>query len=152
MDYSEYPYTLTFSIPGARDFSGQKYLKTLKESSYIQDAYELITLDDSMIRFSLTLKQPILYTVEEYKNPGQIVLTLKPKKEENHQKIYSIRSNSYPVGESLGMLEEELFDLKEVRILKDQKGAFCIEAGYFSTLEEAQKNIDSLKEKYPNFK
>jgi hypothetical protein len=148
VDYSKYPYTLTFSIPGARQFSAQRDLETLKQSTLIKDAYELITLDDSMIRFSITFNGPVSYVVKEYKNPAQVVIQLSPKKEIPNHKVYSIRSISSS-GEELGMLEESLFDLEGVRILKDKEGAFCVEAGYFNNINEANKKMKELKNKYP---
>ncbi|QEK10954.1 DUF4179 domain-containing protein [Crassaminicella thermophila] len=147
--YREYPYTLIFSVSGARHFSAQNDLKLLKQSSFIKDAYPIITLDDSMIRFALTFNKPFNYEVTEYKEPAQIVVKISPKKEIPKHEIYSIRSKSYINGEELGLLEETFLDLEGTRILKDRKGYFCVEIGYFNSIDEAQKNLEELKDKYP---
>lgn len=149
VDYSESPYTLTFSISGARHFSAKKDLQTLKESNLIKDAYEIITLDDSMVRFSITLNKPFAYEVREYKDPAQVVVSLLPKNQVNSEKIYSIRSNSYDYGEQLGSIEEALFEFEGKRILKDEKGKFCVEAKYFTTMDDAINKLEQFKEKYP---
>ncbi|MBU5440384.1 DUF4179 domain-containing protein [Tissierella sp. MSJ-40] len=148
VDYSEYPYTLTFTISGARKFSAEKDLKELKNSNIIKDAYSLITLDDSMIRFSITLNEAVDYEVKEYKEPGQVVVTLRPGEQKDNKRIYSIRSKSYEFGETLGIMEEELYELEGLRILKDQNGTFIVEAGYFDTLKKAENKKEELEKEY----
>ncbi|MEK3983148.1 DUF4179 domain-containing protein [Paenibacillus sp. FSL K6-3166] len=145
--FTDNPYTMTVTVSGARNFSAVKDLETLKESKYVQDAYPLITLDDSMIRFNVTFKEPVAYEVKEYKEPAQVAITLKDKKGNVGEgiSIYSLRTLSEPAGESQGMAEEMLFGLENVRVLKDQKGLFLVEAGYFNTEAEALAQLKKIQ-------
>jgi hypothetical protein len=100
-----------------------------------------------MIRFNVTFKEPVAYEVKEYKDPAQVAITLKDKKGdvEEGTSIYSLRTNSEPSGESQGMAEEMLFGLENVRVLKDQKGLFLVEAGYFNTEAEALAQLKKIQ-------
>lgn len=150
VEFSEYPYTMTVSVSGARKFSGAKDLETLKESRFVQDAYPLITLDDSTIRFNVTFTEPVAYEVKEYKDPAQVVITLKRDAEDdgNHTPVYSLRTASQPSGETLGIAEETLFKLDGLRMLKDQEGLFLVEAGYFHTEGEALAQMKQIQTEY----
>ncbi|WP_019910643.1 hypothetical protein [Paenibacillus sp. HW567] len=86
--FTEYPYTMMVTVSGARKFSAARDLETLKNSRYVRDAYPLITLDDSAIRFNITFKEPVAYEVKEYKDPAQVVITLKPGKERAETSVY----------------------------------------------------------------
>lgn len=143
--FTEYPYTMTFSVPGAREFSAKEDLEKLKESKFVEDAYQLMTMDDSMIRFAVTFNKPVTYEVKEYKDPGQVVVSLKEGEEPKVKEIYSIRSASYPYGEGIGMVEESVFGLDTLRVLKDTEGTYVVEAGYFNTEEEAKVKLEELK-------
>ncbi len=148
--FTDNPSTMTVTVSGARNFSAIKDLETLKQSKYVQDAYPLITLDDSAIRFNVTFKEPVAYEVKEYKEPAQVAITLKDKKGDLGEgtSIYSLRTVSEPSGESQGMAEEMLFGLKDVRVLKDQKGLFLVEAGYFNTEAEALDQLKKIQTEY----
>ncbi|KTD86422.1 hypothetical protein [Paenibacillus etheri] len=148
--FTDNPSTMTVTVSGARNFSAIKDLETLKQSKYVQDAYRLITLDDSAIRFNVTFKEPVAYEVKEYKEPAQVAITLKDKKGDVGEgtSIYSLRTVSEPSGESQGMAEEMLFGLKDVRVLKDQKGLFLVEAGYFNTEAEALAQLKKIQTEY----
>lgn len=148
--FSEYPSTMTVLISGARKFSAVKDLEALKQSRFVQDAYPLITLDDSAIRFNVTFKEPIIYEVKEYKDPAQVVITVKKGVEDhgNHAQVYSLRTVSQPYGETLGIAEETLFELPGLRMLKDQRGSYLVEAGYFNTEEEALAQLKQIQAEY----
>ncbi|MFC3746460.1 DUF4179 domain-containing protein [Paenibacillus sp. GCM10012306] len=143
--FTEYPYTMTISVSGARKFSAAKDLETLKKSRFVEDAYPLITLDDSAIRFNVTFKEPVAYEVKEYKDPAQVVITLKQGVAEKEAPVYSLRTPSQPVGETLGIAEEMLFGVEGLRMLKDQKGLFLVEAGYYPTEEAAQEAMKQIQ-------
>ncbi|NUU62874.1 DUF4179 domain-containing protein [Paenibacillus agri] len=143
--FTEYPYTMTISVSGARKFSAAKDLETLKESRFVEDAYPLITLDDSAIRFSVTFKEPVAYEVKEYKDPAQVVITLKQGAGDQKQPVYSLRTPSQPAGETLAIAEEMLFGVEGLRMLKDQKGLFLVEAGYYPTEEAAQEAMKQIQ-------
>lgn len=148
--FTDNPSTMTVTVSGARNFSAIKDLETLKRSKYVLDAYPLITLDDSMIRFNVTFKEPVAYEVKEYKDPAQVAITLMDKKGDVGEgaSIYSLRTVSAPSGESQGMAEEMLFGLKDVRVLKDQKGLFLVEAGYFNSEAEALAQLEKIQTEY----
>jgi len=134
VNYSQYPNTMTFSIGGVRRFSAEKDLAELKKSSLIADAYPLISLDDSLVRFNITFKSNISYEVKEYKEPAQVVLTIKrDSAETNPPTVYSLRTASSAFGETQGIYEEMLAGLEGVRTLKDQQGGYFVEAGYYSS-------------------
>ncbi|MFF2911185.1 DUF4179 domain-containing protein [Paenibacillus sp. NPDC057934] len=143
--FTEYPYTMTISVSGARKFSAAKDLETLKASRFVEDAYPLITLDDSAIRFSVTFKEPVSYEVKEYKDPAQVVITLKQGAGDQKQPVYSLRTPSQPAGETLAIAEEMLFGVEGLRMLKDQKGLFLVEAGYYPTEEAAQEAMKQIQ-------
>ncbi|WP_244562990.1 DUF4179 domain-containing protein [Paenibacillus uliginis] len=146
--FTEYPNTMTFSVGGARAFSAVKDFETLKKSEYIQDAYEIITLDDSLIRFNVTFNKAITYDVKEYADPAQVVITITPDdaKEKQRQPVYSLRTASHPYGETQGAAEEALLGWENIRILKDREGTFFVEAGYYATETEARAKLKQLEE------
>lgn len=139
--YSEYPNTMTFTISGARRLSAEKDFENLKKNRFVKDVYKIITLDDSMERFAITFNGPVKYEVKEYKEPAQIVITLKEDNNTKNVPVYSVRTASYPFGETLGIIEERLIELKDMRILKDREGTFLVETGYFESEDEANKKI-----------
>jgi hypothetical protein len=150
MKFTEYPNTMTISVGGARKFSAAKDLETLKQSNYIQDAYPIITLDDSEIRFNITFKEPVAYEVKEYKDPAQVVITLTSDTEKsvNVPPVYSLRTASQPNGEGLGSAEEMLYGLEGLRVLKDRQGLFLVEAGYYNTEAEALAQMKRIRTEY----
>ena len=148
--FTEYPHTMTVTVNGARKFSAAKDLESLKKSRFVQDAYSLITLDDSAIRFNVTFTEPIAYEVQEYKDPAQVVITLKEDTGDDgdHVPVYSLRTASQPSGETLGIIEETLFELEGLRMLKDQEGLFLVEAGYFQSEAEALAQMKQIQTEY----
>lgn len=62
--------------------------------------------------------------------------------------IYSLRTVSQPSGETLGIAEEMLYGLENVRILKDQQGLFLVEAGYFNSEKEALAQLQLIQSEY----
>lgn len=150
MNFTEYPNTMTVSVGGARRFSAAKDLETLKQSKYVQDAYPIITLDDSAIRFNITFKEPVAYEVKEYKDPAQVViaLTSDAKNSVNLPPVYSLRTASGPNGEGIGSAEEMLYGLEGLRVLKDRQGSFLVEAGYYNTEAEAMAQLKRIQSEY----
>lgn len=150
VSFTEYPSTMTFAVGGARRFSAVKDFETLKQSPYIEDAYEIISLDDSLVRFNVAFKEAITYEVKEYKEPAQVVITISPKKTtpELEQPVYSVRTGSVPYGEELGMMEESLLVADQMRVLKDKQGGYFVEAGYYRKEAEAQAKLKQLKDEF----
>ena len=148
VDYKNNPSTMTFTINGARALSAEKYFEALRESSYVSDVYKNIILDDSAVKFTIVFNQPVKYEVTEYKEPAHLILTLSEDKNEVATTVYSVRTPSYEFGESLGIIEEQLFEEANIRTLKDNKGTFCSDAGVFNTKAEAEAKIKDLTTKY----
>lgn len=146
--YTEYPGTMTFSMSGVRKLTARKYFETLKNTGFINDVYEIITLDDSMVRFAVNFKVPVKYEVKEYQNPAKIVVTLSQDPTIKTAPVFSVRTYPLPFGEKLGIIEEKLMKEKNVRILKDEKGSFLVEAAYFENEHDAQAKHKELQEKY----
>ncbi|UHA74893.1 DUF4179 domain-containing protein [Paenibacillus sp. 481] len=152
--FTEYPNTMTFTVGGARKFSAVKDFETLKQSKYIVDAYEIVSADDTMIRFNVTFKEPVAYEVKEYKDPAQVVITLTsdPKKSgassENQPPVYAVRTASHVYGEAQSVAEETLIDVANVRVLKDKQGTYFVEAGHFKTEAEALAHMKQIKSDY----
>jgi hypothetical protein len=146
--YRDYPYSMLFDIPGARGFSAGEIFQGITNSDLVRDIYRLITLDDSMERFVVTFKKPVEFEVIELTKPAQIMVKLK-----EHQKpptllpVYSLRSGSYPFGETVGVIEEILrFEANSsaARMIKDAAGTYFVEEGYYKTEEEALTRMEEL--------
>lgn len=144
VSYQENPYTMSFEIGGARSISAEESFQRILKSKYVKDVYKVITLDDSLIRFVIEFKVPVKYEVKEMKEPASIVISLKEDKQFMEKKLYSLRTHSYPYGESLGILEEKLQDINPARILKDAEGMYFIELQLFETKEAALRKLDEI--------
>ena len=59
-----------------------------------------------MIRFNVVFNTPVKYEVKEYKEPAQVVVTLTKDKNAVDKPLYSVRTASYPNGETIGIMEE----------------------------------------------
>lgn len=156
VSYSEYPYSMLFSIPGAREFSYGDVFQGLSDSELVQDVYRLITLDDSMQRFVVVFKQAVEFEVLEMADPARIVVNLKEKTPAAAAvPVWSMRSASYPFGEEVGVAEEMLrweADSRAVRMLKDSTGTYFVEEGYYQTEQEALQRMEELAGQLPEIK
>lgn len=149
-EYSEYPASILFSIPGARGLSLEDIFPDIKNSNSVRDVYRLVTLDDSMERFVIVFEQPMDVEIKEYAGPARLELTLRSRTAERQSGlVYSLRSASQRFGESVGVIEEMLrYEAggKDVRMLKDEAGTYCIEEGYYATEAEAETRRQELAE------
>ena len=64
----------------------------------------------------------------------------------SEQKIYSIRTGSYERGEEFAILEEILFEIEDLRVLKDSNGTYLYELGQYNSEKEAQEKLEEYKE------
>lgn len=149
VDYKKYPYTMTFTVSGARNISAEKEFEALKQNKLVSDVYKIITLDDSMVRFNVVFNTPVKFEVKEYKEPAQMVINLTKDKDTLQQPIYAVRSASYPNGEQIGSIEEQ-FSSEGARILKDENGTFLVDMGAFNSENIAKEKIVELNKKYSN--
>jgi hypothetical protein len=144
--YEENPYSMTFAIGGARRISAKKNFEKIMESKYVKDVYTIITLDDSLIRFVIEFEGPVKYELKEMKEPASIVIGLKEDTEFVEKSMYSLRTKSYPYGETLGRLEERLMRSGPTRVLKDSEGMYFVELQLFETEKDASDRLGELTE------
>ncbi len=142
--YSDNPSTLSFTISGVRMLSAQKDYEAMKQLSLVKDVYTLITLDDSMVRFNIVFNEAVGYLVEERADPSALVVRVQEDPSQKTGTIYTVRSHSYPWGESFGILEEGFWKREDYRILKDSGGAFLYEFGSFATKDQALAHLADL--------
>lgn len=154
--YLEYPYSAVVYVSGVRAFSAADDLKNISEGPLVRNAYRLVTLDDSAHRFVITLKKPVSIEVTEETGPPRLVLTIKEEKAAiNNTKVYSVRSESMPFGEGVGVIEEILigqYNSQHARMLQDSEGTYLVEEGYYATEAEAQARIDEINAVDPSLK
>jgi len=148
-EYREYPASLLFSIPGARGLALEEVFPDLAGSKLVKDVYRLVTLDDSCERFVITFKQPVETEIREYTDPARLELIIKAKTADNAAgPVYSLRSGSQRFGESIGVIEGVLrYEAggRDVRMLKDAAGTYCVEEGYYATEAEAEARRQELR-------
>ncbi len=152
--YGNNPNTLTFSIYGAREFEANDF-EDLKKSDFIEDAYWLVTHDDSLIRFVIVFNSPVVIEGTEYADPAQLVISLSPDEQPVSGKQYAVRTAPYLFGGEIAQLEETLFEEKGIRILRENgilfsswESEFYLEIGLFDDKEKAEKRVVELNEKY----
>lgn len=142
--YNENPYTMTFEIGGARRFSAEEDFEKILQNKNVKDIYKIITLDDSLIRFVIVFNNPVEYKVEEMKDPASLVVSVREDSEYVPGKTYSLRTESYPYGETIGIIEEKLMSYNLDRVLKDENGLFFVEIGCFDTQQAANQKLAEI--------
>ena len=142
--YNENPYTMTFEIGGARRISAVEDFEKILQNKNVKDVYEIITLDDSLIRFVIVFNNPVEYKVEEMESPASLVVSVREDNEYVEKKTYSLRTDSHPYGETIGIIEEKLMSYNAGRVLKDKDGLFFVEVECFDTKEAAEQKLAEL--------
>lgn len=151
IDYQSYPYRMTFYINGVRRFPAMNNLPSLRDSELLKEIYSIVTLDDSAIRFNITLREPVVYELIELPNTGFIIIDFKRnEKSADLKPIYSVRTASYPNSEmGAGIIEMLLKghteNSKQVNIIKSIGNNYFVEEGVYSTEQEALGQIDILQ-------
>jgi hypothetical protein len=152
--YAQHPETLSFQISGVRMFSAVEDFEAMKKSGLVADVYRVITLDDSMIRFVMVFKEPVVYEIKEMQNPASLVLQVSAKGEAAANTTpYRLRTMEMPFGESLGITEEMLMPMyTEMRILRTATDSenYFIELGQFESQESAEAALEKAKASYPD--
>ena len=147
------PNVIQFDIGGARMISASDDFEHMRKLTYVKDVYRLMTLDDSLIRFQLLLEEGIGAEIAEIKSPTGMLVTLSKIETSSQDKraFYIVRSKSYPLSESFGHLEEDLFWVNPedlpfgYRIIKDAEGSFLYELGCFESESEAKFFLEGLE-------
>ncbi|MDN4607734.1 hypothetical protein [Sporosarcina highlanderae] len=152
--YQESPYTMTFTIHGARAFDANEFIN-LKNSDLVEDAYWLVTHDDSAIRFTIVFKGPVIILGEEYANPAQLVVSVSAEEEPTATKLYTVRTTSHLFGGDIPYYEEYLFNEKGLRVLRESgilfstwESEFYLEVGLYKNKEDAEEKASEINEKY----
>lgn len=146
------PTTMQFNVGGARMISAKEDFERIKALASVKDIYALMTLDDSLIRFNIVFNYPVNVEVKEHSDPAGISILVTKAEEALLGEIYSVRTQSYPLSENFGHLEEQLMWVedpmvsKKYRILKDVSGAFLFEFGTFKSKEEAESVMKLIED------
>lgn len=138
------PNRIVFDFSGVRNFDYNKLQKDILSSPYIKDVYRNIVLDDSAISFVVELKENVDYSISEYKEPGYMELKLFNKNEEEPKNVYFIRSKPMENGEPLAMIAEMYLD-EDATVVKTKNGLYSVSIGEYSSKEEADKALETLK-------
>jgi len=143
-----HPESIIVHVGGVRSFSAAQSLPDLARMQFIGSIYRLITLDDSAHRFAVTFTRPVAVEVTEQRNPARIVIRVSEDKQaEQLPAMYSLRTASMPLGETVGHAEEDLkFRLgsEQARIQQDIAGYYLAEEGLYTTRAEAERRMIAL--------
>lgn len=146
----QYPYRLVFHLGGIRGFSALNQLPDLTGSRLVEDLHQVIILDDQMVGFAITLKQPVQVTVREQNNPARIIIDLAADPAaELPGTAYTVRSTSRPFGGGLGEIVATLqADGEQAAMLRDRAGTYVVQAGYYLTEAEALAAKERIEQIY----
>jgi hypothetical protein len=131
-----YPERLVFTFSGTRRFTAE--LPFAHGDGLVSDSYPIIYLDDAGAMFAVEFSRPVEFEVFESRAPGRIIVDVRSLEPDS---VYSLRSASMKLGEGIGHMQEHIQRLggRDARILKDDEGAFFVEAGTFRDREEAER-------------
>lgn len=138
----DFPARLLVRVGGTRMFSASPL--DLPSDALIHEYYRIIYLDDSGAMFAFDVKSDTEFEVYEMHDPAVIVIDIREVPAGSRggpATVFSLRSVSWPHGERPGHFQEELMKTgaKNSRIIRDARGAFCVEEGWYPTLEEAEE-------------
>lgn len=152
--HDENPSMITVSINGARAFDANDFID-LKKSDYAEDAYLLVTHDDSLIRFVVVFKTPVFIEGTEYADPAQLEISLSKDERQKMSKLYSVRTAPLLFGGEIANLEEYLHEETGIRILRESgilftswESEFYLEIGLFDNKELAEQKVSEIIAKY----
>lgn len=152
--HKTHPYSIVVGLAGVRAFPAADAFPDLSGMKLFDDIYRLVTLDDSTHRFVLTFKKPVIIEVSEQQNPARIIIKVREDKQaEPLAPMYSLRTASFPFGESIGVAENIFaseLGSASARLLKDKNGLYLAEEGLYSTMAEAQARLAEI-EQYEHF-
>jgi len=143
--YKKNPQSITITLPGTRSVTALSDFKRANgESNFIKSVYNLITLDDSIVRYVVEIENSSDIQISEYKKPGQIVIEFKEDQGKGLSEVYSVRSFSYENNEKFAIMEENLIGL-DYRILKDDAELRFFEFNQFYNEKDAQAFADKFE-------
>lgn len=155
----ESPYTMTFTINGARAFDANDF-KELKKSDLVVDAYWVFTPDDSAERLVVVFRSPARFEVREFADPAQVVVSFVSDELNDESAVYSVRTDADNFGGNLANLEEIMHKEEGIRYLREngssfttKEGSFYLELGVYETYNDAERRVEGINGKYgPNIK
>lgn len=133
---NHFPETVTISLPGTESIDIIGEVERKKDaSSYIKSIYSLKQDKAKTTYLQIEFEDTADVSIEEYKDPGKIVINLKPGIFEGRY-IYSVRTLSFTKEEDLYKIIENI-EPSEYRILRDDKNGYFLELGQFNNEEDA---------------
>ncbi len=142
-----YPHSVIIDLHGIR--YSETALPDFTGSKVVAGMHKLILLDDAAERYTIVFTGPVDIVVKETTDPASIVIEVKEAQEESLAPVYSVRTASYPFGETIGTMEEMInealdWQADSVRMLPDTNGNLTVEAAYFGSEAEAQSFLANL--------
>ena len=138
-EFASYPKTITITLPGTASVEVLSEITRAQDTSqYIKSVYEVpIGMPETTV-LQLELESDADVQVEEYRDPGSLVIRLLPT-EIQMDTIYSVRTLSVS-GQALQALTEQ-YAGQETRILQDDSGNFFVELAQYDTREAAEDAV-----------
>lgn len=135
-EFSSFPKTITITLPGTSGVEILSEISRAKDTSqYIKSVYHLPTSTPESAAVQLELESDADVQIQEYRNPGSLVIRLTPAQEQV-EPVYSLRTLSFDaegIREAAGQYTQQ-----SVRVLRDDAGEFFLELAQFTTEEEAE--------------
>ena len=135
---NHFPETVTISLPGTDKVNILGESESIRNSSsYVKSIYSLNQDEENTTYLQIEFNDTADIYIEEYKDPGKIVINLKQGTFEGRD-IYSVRTLSFAKEQDLKNLIKNI-DASKYRILRDDKNGYLLEFGQFDKKEDAQK-------------
>lgn len=135
-EFASYPKSVTITLPGTHTVEILSQISRAKDTSqYIKSVCQLPTSTPETAVIQLTLESDANVQIQEYRNPGSLVIQLTPA-DIQLDTIYSVRTLSLDAAglkQAAGRL-----DSHSARVLQDDSGTFFLELGQFPSREEAE--------------
>lgn len=148
IDYKEKPFSMTITLQDVRYWDASQAIAKIKTSPLVEQAYTIVTLDDSALRLGITFKSPVVYQAKALKSPSALIIDV--AKDEAYQETgsnYQVHTEAMAAGEGLAMAEEMLMSkFSDMRVLPfEQEGQFYLELGQYPTEVEAQQAVKTAE-------
>ncbi|WP_366291363.1 hypothetical protein [Paenibacillus sp. AN1007] len=142
--HKEAPNRLIFTFDGTRYMDIDKVKADFVTQPLVNDVYGSMILDDSSVGFVVVLKEGVQHSVTEFKNPGYLEVKLSSDgKPITPRKVYSLRTEPMPYGESMGILKES-YPEEDITFLRTSNDEFTAVIGEYSTAAEAELKLKEL--------
>jgi len=138
----DFPARLLVSLGGTRMFSAPP--PELPADRLTRGYYRIVYLGDSGAMFVFDVENDTEFEVYEMHDPAVIVIDIREVpagSRSGPETVFSLRSVSWQAGEGPGHFQERLMKAgtENSRIIRDAGGGFCVEEGWYTTRDEAEK-------------